>query len=285
MFHNMIYNPAFAGSNGGICINGLFRQQYIGFTDSQGNKESPQSFFVTADAPIRKLHGGVGGSIISDKIGFFNNILVNLGYAYRADIGPGEFSAGAAVMLENIKLDFAKFKDHVLDPNDPIFSAEGNQSDLMFDFSLGLFYQVPDKYYVGLSAIQILQSTGKNTYYQLRRTYFLNGGYNFILPAHPEWEIRPTAMFQYDGGAFQWNLSAIVAYNKKFWGGVGYRYQDAAIIIAGMSIKGIRVGLSYDITTSQLANYSSGSVEVSLGYCFRVEAEKFRKRYKNTRFL
>ncbi len=284
MFHQMIYNPAYAGSSGGIAVNGLYRQQYIGFTDDQGNKVAPLSFFITGDAPIKKLHGGIGGSVISDKIGFFNNILVNLGYAYRTDLGPGEFSAGAAVELENIKIDYSKFENHIIDPGDPLTQQTGSQSDLMFDFSLGAYYEVPDKYYIGLSAAQILQSTGKTTYYQLRRTYFLDGGYTYAFANHPEWEIKPSALFQYDN-VFQWNLSALLAYNKKFWGGLGYRFQDAVMIYAGVNIKGLRVGVSYDINTSMLTHYDSGSVEVSVGYVFKVEAEKFRKRYKNTRFL
>ena len=285
MFNNMVFNPAFAGNGGGICANGLYRQQYIGFKDDQGNKLAPQTFFLTLDAPIRKIHGGIGGSVTSDQIGFFNNISVNLGYAFRMDLGAGTFAIGAQFQLDNIKLDYAKFKDHVIDENDPILNQEGNQTDLLLDGALGLYYEVPDKFYVGIASMQIAQSKGRNTYYQHRRTYTLNGGYNYVLPSYPLWEIKPAALIYYDGGAFQWNLSAIVAYKKKYWGGLGYRFQDAAIILAGLNIKNFRVGLSYDISTSALTSYNSGSLEVMLGYCFKMELEKYRKRYKNTRFL
>ena len=285
MFNNMFYNPAYAGNGGGICVNGLFREQWIGFKDNQGNKMAPESMFLTVDAPIRKLHGGVGGSVMLDKIGYFENISVNLGYAFRADLGAGTFAAGAQLQLDNIKLDFSKFKDHVIDENDPVLAEEADQSDLLADFALGLYYEVQDKYYIGISAAQIAQTKGKNTYYQHRRTYTLTGGYNFILPNYPLWEIKPTAIIQYDQGAFQWNLSGILTYKKKFWGGLGYRFQDAAIILAGLNIKNFRVGMSYDISTSALTNYNSGSVEVMIGYCFKMELEKYRKRYRNTRFL
>ena len=285
MFNNVLYNPAAAGGNGGININGLIREQWIGFKDNQGNKLAPQLLFLTVDAPIRKIHGGIGGSVISDKIGFFNNISVNIGYAYRADLGAGIFSAGAQFQLDNIKLDFSKFKEHIIDENDPVLSQEGDQSDLILDGSLGISYEVPDKFYIGLSAYQIAQSKGKNTYYQHRRTYTLSGNYNFIIPNHPLWEIQPAAIIQYDGGAFQWNLSALLTYKKKFWGGLGYRFQDAAIVLAGLNIKNFRDGLAYDISTSALTSYNSGSMEVMVGYCFKMEMEKYRKGYKNTRFL
>jgi type IX secretion system PorP/SprF family membrane protein len=286
MFNNMFYNPAYAGNSGGISANALIREQWIGFKDNQGNKLAPETIFLTVDAPIRKIHGGIGGTVMKDKIGFFDNISVNLGYAFRMDLGQGTFAAGAQLQLDNIKLDFSKFKGYAIDTvNDPVLRQEGDQTDLLFDGALGLYYEVPEKYYVGLSASQIAQSKGRNTYYQHRRTYTLTGGYNFVIPNYPMWELKPAAIIQYDGGAFQWNLSALVTYKKKFWGGLGYRFQDAAIILAGLNIKNFRVGLSYDISTSALTNYNSGSMEVMVGYCFKMELEKYRKRYKNTRFL
>ena len=36
-------------------------------------------------------------------------------------------------------------------------------------------------------------------------------------------------MFQYDGAAFQFNLSGIVKYNKKYGAALEYRFQDAVI--------------------------------------------------------
>jgi type IX secretion system PorP/SprF family membrane protein len=284
MFNNMLYNPGYAGNSGGIAATGLIREQWIGYSDNAGDKLGLQTIFFTVDAPIRKLHGGVGGSVTSDKIGFFNNIAVNLGYAFRADLGEGTFAAGAQLQLDNIKIDFAKFKGHVIDENDPVI-LEGNESDLIVDAGLGFYYEVPEKYYVGLSANHLAESKGKNTSYQQRRTYTLTGGYNFVIPGRPLWELKPVAIFHYDGGAFQWNLSALLTYKKKFWGGLGYRYQDAAVILAGMNIKNLRIGLSYDISTSALTTYNSGSVEVMISYCFKMELEKYRKRYKNTRFL
>lgn len=285
MFNQMAFNPAYAGSNGGICVNGLLREQWLGFKDNDGNRIAPESIFLTVDAPIKFLHGALGGSIMSDRIGFFNNIGVKIGYAFRMDVGEGEFSAGIQANLMNYQIDFAKFEGFIIDPNDPVFEEKNKKSDLTIDADLGIYYEVSDKYYIGLSAGQLFQSRGRNTYYQQRRTYFLTGGYNWMLPNHPNFEIKPSAIFVYDGAAFTFNVAALLAYKKKFWGGLEYRFQDAVAILAGANIKSFRVGISYDISTSALTHYNSGSIEVMLGYCFKIEVEKFRKRYKNTRFL
>jgi len=159
------------------------------------------------------------------------------------------------------------------------------RSDMVFDLSAGLYYRIPDKFYVGLSGDQFLQSKGKNTFYQLKRTYFLTAGYQWAIPNHPVFELQPSLLLMYDGAEFQFNLSALVMYNNKFYGGLGYRLQDAVSVLAGINIKSLRIGLSYDICTSALSKYNSGSIEVMVSYCFKIDTDKFRKSYRNTRFL
>jgi len=285
MFSQMAYNPAFAGSSGGICATGLIREQWIGFKDNGGNKVAPENIFLTVDAPVKFLHGALGGSVTSDRIGFFRNIGVKIGYAFRTDLRDGMFSAGAQLNLMNYRIDFSKFQDHLIDPDDPVFQEYNEKTDLTIDADLGLYYEVPEKYYIGLSASQLFQSKAKNTFLQQRRTYYLTGGYNFVIPGSPAFELKPSALILFDGAAFQFSIAALLAYNKKFWGGAEYRFQDAVSVLVGMNIKGFRIGLSYDINTSALNRYNSGSIEAMLSYCFKIETEKYRKRYKNTRFL
>ncbi|MBL7137591.1 MAG: type IX secretion system membrane protein PorP/SprF, partial [Bacteroidales bacterium] len=131
-------------------------------------------------------------------------------------------------------------------------------------------------------------SKARNSYYQQRRTYFLTGGYNWMIPNHPTFEIKPSALIVYDGAVFGFSISALLAYKKKFWGGLEgrfYPYDNAVAVLAGANIKSFRIGISYDISTSALSRFNNGSIEVMLGYCFKIEVEKYRKRYKNTRFL
>jgi type IX secretion system PorP/SprF family membrane protein len=282
MFTNMAINPAYAGSGGGICATGLVRSQWMGLSDGE-NKIAPQTLLLTVDAPIRILHGAVGGAVMQDKYGFFKNIGVKVGYAYRADMGAGTFSAGLNVGFQNASYDFSKFDPS--EEGDPLLQATGKTSDMIFDLDAGLFYQVPEKFYVGLSAGNLLQSKGKQVYYQTRRTYYLTGGYQWAIPGSPLFEIDPSALVIYDGATFQFNLSALLVYKKKFYGGIGYRLQDAISILAGVSIKSLKVGVSYDIVTSAISKYNSGGLEVMVSYCFKIERDKFRKSYRNTRFL
>jgi type IX secretion system PorP/SprF family membrane protein len=283
MFTNMAFNPGYAGSGEGISATGLVRQQWIGFKADDGSSVAPQTYLLTIDSPIKFLHGALSGYISQDKIAQFSTINFKIGYAYRAELGSGKLGAGLMVDFVNTKIDFSKFTP--TQEGDPALSEKSKQSDFVIDLSAGLYYTVPDKFYLGFSADQLLQTKGPLTHYQLRRHYYLTGGYYYVIPEHPAFELQPSALFLYDGAVFQFNLSTLLEYNNKIWGGVEYRFQDAVAILAGMSFKSFRIGISYDIATSSMTHYSYGGVEVMLNYCFKIKTEKFRKSYKNTRFL
>ncbi len=283
MFTNMALNPAVAGTGGGICITGLARQQLMGWQDPDGTKSGPQTFLLTVDSPIKFLHGGLGGSLSQDKIGFQKNITVKLAYAYQTEMGAGDLSFGLQGNLFNLSFD-GKFTP--IDEGDPVVTAlDAKQSSMSLDLGLGVFYRVPDKYYLGLSADNILQTQSKKLGYQTRRSYFLSGGYEWIVPNHPAFEILPSALIMFDGAVFQINASGLVLYNKKLYGGLGYRFQDAVSVLAGVYIKGIHIGVAYDINTSSLSKYNNGALEVLINYCFKIDFDKYRKSYRNARFL
>ena len=279
MFMNMAYNPGAAGSYEGINVTGLVRQQWIGFKDYNGGNTAPQTLFLTIDSPLKFLHGGLGGTIISDNLGPLNTTQLNLAYAYRTELGDGVFSAGLQLNLLNSKLNADK-----LEPTVPLTNI--GKSDFVVDGALGFQYKIPDKYYVGLSCINFMQTQLKKIGpFGNRRTYDLTGGYNWALPGLPAYELQPSAFITTDLAEYSFSLSAILLYNKKFWGGLEYRLQDAVSFLVGFNIKAFKVGISYDASTSKTSRYQDGTVEVMINYSFKIQTEKFRKSYKNTRFL
>ncbi len=287
MFNNMYTNPGYAGSNEAICATGLMRQQWVGFKDDEGNTVSPETYLISIDAPVNILHGGLGCTIMQDKLGFEKNIKVKLGYAYRFSLGYGDLGIGAQVGFLNKSIDFSKFKP--IDENDPLLQDEGEQKTMVADFSFGAFYKVLNQYYIGFSTSQITQrklDIGKSSKFNLKRHYFITAGYEYTLPGNPSYEIDPSFLIKTDGAATQYDISSLLKYNNKFWGGLSYRVNDAVAILLGMTIKDFCIGYSYDITTSKLGSVgSSGSHEIMLRYCFKIEVEKIPKSYKNTRFL
>ncbi len=297
MFNILSFNPAYAGSNGSICLTGFYRQQNTGFKqeDKQGNKSNagPQDILVSIDAPVKFLHGGIGLIVNQDKLGFETNLNLKLAYAYRFNMGLGNLSIGLQAGFNNKSIDYSKFKpgDELSggSTTDPVIlnGQSGTQSDMITDISFGVFYKIPQKLYAGISSTQLIQSTGTKTGVSLKRHYFIQGGYEWAFPNNPSFELLPSAMIKTDFVSAQYDIDLLLRYNNRFWGGLGYRVQDAIMIMVGMEWKNFNIGYSYDLTTSALGSNSrsSGTHEIMLRYCFKIEIPKVLRSYKNTRFL
>ena len=90
----------------------------------------------------------------------------------------------------------------------------------------------------------------------------------------------------WDGKANQIYLNTNVRYNKRFWGGVSYRGGDAIVGILGVELfNGVQVGYSYDFSITKIGKYSSGSHELTIGYCFDLSLDRTPQKYKSIRFL
>jgi len=308
MFTNMAINPGYAGISKQICLNTLYRQQWTGFTDTYIDKTSgetkthkgaPQTILLTVDAPIRALHGGIGLNVYSDKLGFENNIGVKLAYSFHLNIAIGTLGIGLQAGFLNKTIDFSKFNP--LDADDPILTNNtGKQNLFLTDMAFGVFYNIPGKAYVGLSSNQLIQSKMKkldSSDSRLKRHYYLTGGYHWTLPNNPDWELSPYVLIKTDFASAQYDITAMCKWRNMIWAGVSYRVQDAVGIIIGAyplnqpsmspALQNLRIGYSYDITTSALGKdkRSSGTHEIMLGYCFKIEVKKNVTKYINTRFL
>lgn len=278
-------NPAFAGMSEGICINGIYRQQWAGFKDQYGDVVSPQDFLLTVDSPVRLLHGGVGGSIIQDKLGQQSDIIVQVDYSFHLNMSIGTLGIGAGINFINRSIDGSKLKPVKEDPILPTSQV----SDMRIDANFGLFLNQPDRYFFGISVSNMLETQFKKldpsgeAVFLADRTFYLTGGYIFTLPNNPLFEIIPSVMIMSDLAATQYNVTGVVKYNDKFWGGVNYRFQESVGVIAGVGFKSFKIGYAYDINTMRLS--VPGSHEVSLSYCFKIKGDRSKTSYKNTRYL
>jgi hypothetical protein len=78
------------------------------------------------------------------------------------------------------------------------------------------------------------------------------------------------------------DLNFLMRYNKKVWGGVGYRINDAVIVMIGFNVQEFKLGYSYDISTTPMRN--GGTHEITLRYFFKMDFSQ-PKSYRNTRYL
>jgi type IX secretion system PorP/SprF family membrane protein len=298
MFNILSYNPAFAGSNGDICMTILGRQQWMGFneTDKDGNNVnvSPQTFLFSIDAAIKPIKGGIGAVVYKDKLGHEDNVGLKFGYAYKRILGPGIASAGLQAGFLNKTINYAGFVP--IEEGDPLLMGS-KESAMIFDMAGGLFYKVPGEYYAGISTTQFLQTQSEFSSAiplgspKLKSQYYLTGGYQYTLPSNPSFELWPSLLIKTDFASAQYDINCLVMYNQQFWGGLSYRVDDAIVFLAGArpipSNEDLRLGIAYDFTTSALGSggKSFGTAEIYINYCFRIIIPPVVSSYKNVRFL
>ena len=274
MFNKLANNPGFAGSNQAISATGLFRSQWSGF------EGAPTTTNLSVHAPIDRIHGGLGLSIISEEIAQFENTSVNLSYAYQTQLGTGQLGIGLSLGMYQSGLDGS-----LLNPSqtgdDAIPTGETNGN--AFDLGAGLYYNTQDVYF-GLSTAHITEpaidwSDGQTQ--QLKQHYFLIAGSYHELTS--TLSLNPSIYLKSDGSSSQLDINTNVIYNNKLWGGVSYRLDDGLVILAGLELmKDLKLGLAYDLVLSEIA---ANSFEVMLGYNFNIKVDTQVKKYKNPRFL
>ncbi len=283
-----VINPGFYGMSEGVSVKGIYRNQWTGFKDDvTGDVVSPITFLVSADMPIKVLGGGIGLSLLKDQLGFENNIGVNLGYSYHLDLGPGTLGMGLAFNFTNRSVDFSKAKP--LNDNDPVIPTK-EQSDMLIDFNIGLYYLVPETFYVSLSSTSLLESKGKalegksssSASFVGDRTFYLAAGYEYQF-FNPKFVLNPSMMLLSDIASTQFNVGARLWYNNKVSFGVNYRYQESIDLLVGFVIKGLQINYAYDINTMGLK--MPGSHEVSISYNFKLDLDKQPRIYRSIRYL
>jgi len=284
-----LYNPAFAGSQDAVCANVFGRQQWLGLTDSNGNNISPQSLVFNIHAPIFSLHSGLGMNVIYDKAGFETSLGVKISYNYRFSLKDENksFAVGIAGSMLNKSIDFSQLTFE--QPGDPFLTSKQKESGVIPDIDLGIEYQQLKKVYFGVSAINLMESSANigNVKYRQNRYFYATTGYYFNLAArgNKSLYIIPSLLVKSDLNNMQIDINSRIEYNSVYWAGVSWRYQDAAALMAGVTLKGLRIGASYDLTTGNLSKVSNGSIEFFLGYCYTIQPKVKLSSFYNTRYL
>ncbi|QNR25394.1 PorP/SprF family type IX secretion system membrane protein [Croceimicrobium hydrocarbonivorans] len=288
MFNRVYYNPGVAGSGGAICINGLHRSQWVGF------EGAPITQNININAPFKKLHGGIGLSIVNDQIGFFNNISARLMYGYQIDLSTGTLGIGLGASFLNNQIASTGWipSDGVNGALDPgVYGL--NETGFQVDGIFGIYYE-SQNIWGGISSTRVIESSTdvgsfnglSSTFIRNARHYYLMGGYNWAVPAS-NWELRPSMLLKLTSGSTTFDINAMGVYNNKFWGGVTYRLQDAvAVMIGWQATPGFKLGYSYDVATSALSTRGGGSHEIMASYCFKIVIPPpTTGSHKNPRFL
>ncbi|MBL7962370.1 MAG: type IX secretion system membrane protein PorP/SprF [Flavobacteriales bacterium] len=282
MFDRLSINSGVAGTNGNICATAILRQQWSGF------EGAPKTALLNFHAPLTKISSGIGLTFTSDELGQQKNTIARLHYSFHRKVGVGTLGIGLYAGMSGRSLGNKWVSvDPVGDDNS---IPDNGSSQSGFDMGAGLYYVSPT-FYAGFSVTQLPETELKDVSIKNARHYYLLAGYDWAIGGDKKYVLQPSTLIKSDGTSTQLDLTANFLYNNMVWLGVSFRTEDAIAPMIGYQYsqpngKGmLRLGYSYDVTTSELSNYSSGSHELMLNYCFKIEKKPDLQIYRNVRFL
>jgi type IX secretion system PorP/SprF family membrane protein len=266
MYNSININPAYAGSRQSMNIFALHRTQWVGLDGA------PVTNTASINTPINDTKLGLGVSIINDRIGPSDESNLAVDFSYYINTSEDfKLSFGLKASANLLNVNFDKLNQY--DPNDYSFE---NNIDNKFSPNIGVgLYWYSDKTYVGLSVPNLLETkhfdkyagVGASSYIARERVnYYLTAGHVFDLDYNLKF--KPAMMTKMVQGApLQVDLSANFLFNDKFTVGAAYRWSAALSAMVGFQVSDSWfIGYAYDMETTRLANYNSGSHEIFLRY-------------------
>ena len=271
MFNELYINPAYAGSRENLSGTMLWREQWVGLNGA------PSTGTLTVHAPFANKKIGAGITVMTESIGVSKRTSFSAVGAYRIPMDKNTLSFGLQLGLVNLSEDLMNLN---LTTDNQFQVNTGNVTAP--NVGAGAYYSTP-KWYVGLSVPRLLQNrldvtTGEakveNRLNAKDLHYFITAGSVFGLS--PSVKLRPNIMLKAVSGApMQADISCNALINDFIWGGLAYRTGDAISALLGVQItKQLRLGYSYDFTTSALQEFNSGSHEFMLGFDFGFDKDK-----------
>lgn len=259
MYNTININPAYAGSRGALSIFALHRAQWVGLNGA------PITNALSVNTPLKNSRVGLGLTIINDKIGPVQENMISGDFSYTIPTSDQvSLSFGIKATANLFDLDVAK-----LNPvdDDPTLRDYNNK----FSPNIGVgVYLHSQKAYVGLSVPNFIETNryddNEVAIFKEKINYYLIAGY--ILDLNSSLKFKPALLTKVvEGAPLQVDLSGALMFNEKLTIGLSYRWSAAVSAMVGFQISdAIYIGYGYDLETTRLDNYNSGSHEIFLRY-------------------
>ena len=271
MYNTISINPAYAGSRGVMSIFALHRTQWVGLDGA------PTTNAASINTPISNSNLGLGLSFVNDKIGPTNENTISADLSYTIPTSENfklSFGMKATANLFNLNVN----KLNPVDQGDPQFQNLRNV--FTPNIGAGIYYH-SDKAYLGLSVPNFIQTNryddNEVVIFKEKMNYYLIGGYVFDLSN--DIKFKPAFLTKLvKGSPLQVDASANFMFVEKVVVGVAYRWSAAMSAMVGFQVTdGMYIGYGYDLETTNLENYNSGSHEVFLRYEIFKNNEKIRR--------
>lgn len=260
MYNTPLVNPAYAGSRETITAFLLHRNQWVGLDGA------PVTNNFSINMPVGDSNFGVGLNFVNDEIGPVSENEISADLAYFIQISENyKLSLGLKGTANLFQLDVNKLR--IFDPADPQFQ----NVDTEFSPNVGAgLYLFSDKTYFGLSVPNFFESYRYNDnnveITKEKMHFYFIAGHVFTLS--PNIDFKPAVLSKIvEGAPLQADVTANFLFFDKLTLGAAYRWDASVSALAGFQISDSWfIGYGYDLETTKLSNYNSGSHEIFLRY-------------------
>jgi len=299
VFNGLSINPAYAGYKEDLYFNSVYRKQYVGFPGSPSTGAVSVDGLLNADTK----NSGLGGQFLWDKLGPQETVSLFGSYAYRIKIDEEDkkrLCIGIVLGLNQYSLDATALQ--AVDANDPSIPT-GKLSTIKPDARVGIYY-FNSSFFAGLSLMDLFSLNqdreiflSNGSLYAIEKkaahVYFSVGG---LVTLSDNVKIKPSLLVKEDfHGPTSVDFNVFALLSERLWIGSSYRTAttiwNKKAVDKSLSKSGavslmaelfatnlLRIGYSYDIITSGLSGYQSGSHEISVGLLFpnKRDAERIK---------
>jgi type IX secretion system PorP/SprF family membrane protein len=262
-FNELVINPAYSGSHVQLSATAMYRNQWINFPGA------PKTINFSTHTSLMRNKIGVGLMVNHDEIGSYKNEHIYLSYAYKIHLQDATLAMGLQAGINLLGADFSKLD--LTQPGDQSFYNVVNK--VKPNFGAGVFFSKKN-YFLGFSVPFILNNKVATSAEQFlseireARYYFLRGGMVFPVDRMNKVKVNPSVLIRaQEGQPLSFDLNAAVIFYDVFSIGTSYRLGDSFITFIDLKLsEKIHFGYSYDLTSSAINGYSSGTHEFMINF-------------------
>lgn len=262
LFNLYDINSAYAGSHGAGSFGVRYRSQWIGMAGA------PETQYLSFHTPLFRQKMGGGFKVMSENIGARNLMTAKASAAYRIRFESGVLSLGIGGGVVRQSLDISAIKAH--DQQDVQLQSYFEPS-LTPVIDAAIFFN-SKRFYAGVESGRVNRSSVNHHENSLARLYYnLNVVGGYMLPIGNNNILQLSGLMRYSEGEL-WRAEVNLLYlvKNRLWFGGGYRLGSNAHVMACFNFsERLRIGVSYDISATELRQFNDGSAEVFLGFNFK----------------
>ncbi len=256
-----LFNPAAAGSEGGLQAGALYRNQWGGL------EGGPQNFLVQANLASKNQRLGYGGWLGRDSWGPYKQHQLFGAFSYRIPAGKGHFAMGVQAGLQHFNTAWGDLT--AFQAGDVTFTANPGNNVFIPNFGAGLYYR-NEKLSAGFSVPHLLSGKvfGEK---HLTLTNYYTANFDYRLRFSDKFSLVPATLIKWTRNTAQVDLNLYLVFVKSIWVGAAYRSDKSANFSLQYHLtkdrNNFRIAYSYDLANGAYRNVTgSGTHEISLVY-------------------